>query len=82
MSDKQRRDLLGGKWLRIHLATQAMSVRSLIRELRSHMPEVTKPMLCNKDPAQKTKQKNKRQGKKKKALNSSEDAGFKGQSLK
>ena len=51
------------------------------------MPEVTKPMLCNKDPAQKTKQMNKRQKKKKtskadKALNSSEDAGFKGQGLK
>lgn len=57
-------DLLGGQWLRIHLATQGMSVRSLIRKLRSHMPEVTKPMLCNKDPAQKTKQTNKRQKKK------------------
>ena len=31
-------DPLGGQWLRIHLATQGMSVRSLIRELRSPMP--------------------------------------------
>ena len=26
------------QWLRIHLATQGTRVRSLVRELRSHMP--------------------------------------------
>ena len=30
--------------LRIHLAMQGMQVRSLVRELRSHMLGATKPM--------------------------------------
>ena len=41
------RDFLVLLWLRIHLPVQGMQVRSLVRKLRSHMPEGTKPSHSN-----------------------------------
>ena len=49
------------QWLRICLPVQGIQVRSLVRDLRSHvLCQATKPKACyNKDPAQPKKKKKK-----------------------
>ena len=36
------------QWLRIRLPMQGTQVQSLVRELRSHLPQSTKPKCCTK----------------------------------
>ena len=47
-------DFPGVLWLGIHLPRQGTCVRSLVRELRSHMPGATESIHFNKGPAQPT----------------------------